>query len=147
MSNATHSGLVAGPSTSKNWRTKKRLHLLMDRYSAPKAQTVRHADQLIATYATLRRKTVANSKSAAKRMRQTIIRRDRNRMVRSRLRTCTSHFERAVASGDVAQAEEQFRSAEAALDRAASKGVIPKSRASRKTSRMAQSLEKLRANA
>ena len=90
---------------------------------------------------------MANSKSAEKRIRQNIIKSARNRAVRSRVRTFIAHFEKALASGDVAQAEERFRSAESEINRAASKGVIPRARASRKTGRMAVSLDKLRANA
>jgi small subunit ribosomal protein S20 len=89
---------------------------------------------------------VANSKSAEKRMRQNIIRRDRNRKVRSRLRTFLNRFDQALAAGDVAQAEERFRLAESELNRAATKGVIPSARAARKTSRMALGLDKLRNN-
>lgn len=87
---------------------------------------------------------MANHKSALKRIRQNEKRRIRNKGIRSKLRTRFNQFESAVASGDLAQAEKAFTVAVSELDRAASKGVIPKSRASRKTSRLAQQLNTLR---
>lgn len=90
---------------------------------------------------------MANSKSARKRIRQNEVRRQRNVRVRSRLRTQINHFSRALEEGDVAKAEAQFQTVESLLDRAASKGVIPRKRASRKTGRLALALNKLRAEA
>ncbi len=87
------------------------------------------------------------SKSAEKRMRQAVVRTTRNRAVRSRLRTYMNAFDKALLSGDVAKAETQFRTVESELDTAAKKGVIPASRASRKTSRMAARLNALRVQA
>jgi small subunit ribosomal protein S20 len=79
---------------------------------------------------------MANHKSARKRARQSEKRRDRNRTVRTRLRTQLKRANTAIAgSGDAAA---EVRGAEALLRRAASKGVIPKKRASRLTSRLAK---------
>jgi len=86
---------------------------------------------------------VANSKSAEKRIRQNARRRERNRSIRSRVRTVTKAFEEAVEAGNVEQAQEEYSRAVSALDRAASKGIIPNSRASRKKSRLALRLEKI----
>ena len=61
--------------------------------------------------------------------------------VRSEIRTYTNKFDSAVAGGDKAVAQEAYRTVVSVLDRAASKGVIPKERASRKKGRMAQRLE------
>ncbi|RAL21713.1 30S ribosomal protein S20 [Lujinxingia litoralis] len=88
---------------------------------------------------------MANSKSAKKRAQQNVVRRDRNRNVRSALGTKARKFLKVVESGDVSAAEVSFRSVESALDRAASKGVIPRKRAARKASRLALHLEKMRA--
>lgn len=87
---------------------------------------------------------MANSASAKKRIRQNEKRRQRNAQVRSRVRTRLNQFRDALKSGDVDKAEEQFRVVEAQLDRAVRKGVIPKNRASRKTSRIAKRLNKMR---
>lgn len=90
---------------------------------------------------------MANSKSARKRIRQNEARRVRNVRVRSRLRTHITHFSKALEEGNVEQAEAKFREVESMLDKAASKGVIPRKRASRKTGRLAQRLNDLRAQA
>ena len=90
---------------------------------------------------------MANSKSAKKRIRQNEVRRQRNVRVRSRLRTSISHFQKAVEAGNLEEAEAKFRNVESLLDRAVGKGVIPKKRASRKTSRLAKKLSALQANA
>ncbi len=90
---------------------------------------------------------MANSQSAKKRIRQNEKRRQQNANVRSRVRTWLNRFEKAVESGDLDEAEERLREVEARLDRAVNKGVIPKNRASRKTSRLYKRLNRLRAEA
>lgn len=86
---------------------------------------------------------MANSQSALKRVRQNEKRRVANREVRSEVRTYTNKFSKAADAGEKAAAEEAYRTAVSILDRAASKGVIPKERASRKKGRMAAQLAKL----
>lgn len=86
---------------------------------------------------------MANSKSALKRDKQNKIRRERNRVVRTKTRTMEKKFDVALTEGDAAQAAEAFEKAKIALDRAASKGIIPSSRASRKIGRMAKRLNKI----
>ena len=90
---------------------------------------------------------MATSQSAKKRIRQNEKRRARNKQVRSRIRTWLNRFDDAVESGDLDEAEQRLREVESVLDRAVSKGVIPKNRASRKTSRLAKRLNRLRAQA
>jgi small subunit ribosomal protein S20 len=87
---------------------------------------------------------VANSKSARKRIRQNETRRQRNVNIRSRMRTSIRQLEASIGAGDVEAAEGQLRRVESLLDRAVAKGVIPQSRASRKTSRLAQRFQALR---
>ena len=87
---------------------------------------------------------MANSASAKKRIRQNEDRRKRNQKVRSRVRTKINNFLEALEAEDVEQAEDRLRAVEAQLDRAVSKGVLPRNRASRKTSRLAKRLNKLR---
>ena len=86
---------------------------------------------------------MANSKSALKRVRQNDKARERNKVVRSRIRTFTNRFEEALEGGDQAQAAEAYREAASVLDSAAMKGVIPKQRADRKKGRMAKRLDAL----
>lgn len=86
---------------------------------------------------------MANTKSAMKRIRTNEIRRQRNKEIRSKVRTILKKFEATVEAGDQAQAQEVYQTAVSALDRAAAKGVIPSARASRKVSRMAVRLQAL----
>jgi len=83
---------------------------------------------------------VATHKSAVKRARQALRRRDRNRQVRSRLRSAVKAVREAVATGNREEAALSLRRAEGILRRAASKGVIPKQRASRQVARLAQAV-------
>jgi small subunit ribosomal protein S20 len=83
---------------------------------------------------------MANIKSQIKRNRQNEVRRQRNKSVRSTLRTRVKTFEQAVASGDKDAAQETYRAAARALDKAASKGVIHKNKAATKKSRLARKL-------
>ncbi|MGH2729142.1 MAG: 30S ribosomal protein S20 [Actinomycetota bacterium] len=83
---------------------------------------------------------MANIKSQIKRNRQNEARRQRNKSVRSTLRTRVKSFEQAVASGDKDAAQETYRAAARALDKAASKGVIHKNKAATKKSRLARKL-------
>jgi len=80
---------------------------------------------------------VADHKSARKRARQTPIRQERNKAVRTRLRTTLKQAREAV-DGGADDAETRVRQAERELRRAASKGVIPAGRASRLVSRLSR---------
>ena len=67
---------------------------------------------------------MANHPSAEKRNRQRIVRTERNRAVKSALRTAVKKARQAVAGGDAAKAKPLVLAAETALARAASKGVV-----------------------
>jgi small subunit ribosomal protein S20 len=86
---------------------------------------------------------MANIKSQIKRNRQNQARYQRNKAVRSRLKTFTKKFLAAVESGDREAAEEAYRTAARAYDKAASKGVVHKNNAANKKSRMAKRLQSL----
>ena len=83
---------------------------------------------------------MANIKSQIKRNRQSETARQRNKSVRSALKTRIKRFEQAAQSGDSAAAEEEYRAAAQALDKAAAKGVIHKNKAANKKSRLAKRL-------
>ena len=83
---------------------------------------------------------MANIKSQIKRNRQNEARRVRNRGERSALRTKNRRFNEALASDDTEAAQDAYRDAARALDRAASKGIIHKNRAADKKSRLARKL-------
>ncbi len=78
---------------------------------------------------------MAHSKSALKRWRQSLVRRDRNRSIKSKTRTTLTHALASI-SDDAATAEESVRAAVSALDKAAQQGIIHKNAAARSKSRL-----------
>jgi small subunit ribosomal protein S20 len=89
---------------------------------------------------------LAHSKSALKRWRQSIERRDRNRSMKSRTRTLLTKALGAI-SDDANAAEDAVREAISALDRAAQKGVIHANAAARGKSRLLKRFHLGQANA
>jgi small subunit ribosomal protein S20 len=79
---------------------------------------------------------VANIKQQVKRNRKNEEARQRNRAVKSRIKTAIRRYREAVEAGD-ASADERRREAGRLLDKAVSKGVIHKNQAANKKSRMA----------
>lgn len=78
---------------------------------------------------------MANIKSQIKRNRTNEKARQRNKAVKSSLKTAVRKFHTAVAAGDQEQATALAKEATRALDKAASKGVIhPNQAANRKSS-------------
>ena len=77
-----------------------------------------------------------NTKSAAKRLKQSEVRRVRNKAIKTRTKTEIKRVLAAVYSGDVATAEANFKVAAKKLDQAGSKGVIHKNAAARQKSRL-----------
>ena len=83
------------------------------------------------------------TKQAIKRMRSNERRAERNVLILSRIKTLYKTFAKHVAAKDVKAATEQGRLVVREYDAAASKGVIPKKRADRKKTRIANALNKL----
>ena len=81
---------------------------------------------------------MANIKSQIKRNRQNAKRHDRNKAVRSSLKTSTKKVYVAVAGGDPEAASVSAREASRAFDKAASKGIVHKRTAARHKSRLAK---------
>ncbi|MBS7539282.1 30S ribosomal protein S20 [Ancylobacter lacus] len=86
---------------------------------------------------------MANTPSAKKAARKIERRTEVNKNRRSRMRTFVRKVEEALASGDRDAAGVAFKAAEPEIMRAAQKGVLHKSTASRKVSRLAHQLAKL----
>ncbi len=84
---------------------------------------------------------MANHPSAEKRHRQSVKRAERNRVVRSRVRTVVKRARTAIESGD-ASAPAAVATATRDLDKAASKGVIHRNNAARRKSRLARQAAK-----
>jgi small subunit ribosomal protein S20 len=81
---------------------------------------------------------VANIKSQIKRNKQTIVAYERNKSVRSALKTAARKFREAATSGDADQAKLLAAEATRQLDKAASKGVIHKNQAANRKSAIAK---------
>ena len=81
---------------------------------------------------------MANIKSQIKRVKTNEKRRQRNKSVRSSVRTAVRRFREAVEAGDTEKATELQRGASKALDKAASKGVLHKNQAANRKSAMAK---------
>lgn len=85
---------------------------------------------------------MANHKSAIKRWKQSLKRRDRNRSTRSAARSAVRNLREAVASGQPGDVSTALRDAYSALDRAAKKGAIHTGKADRTKSRLAALVSK-----
>ena len=83
---------------------------------------------------------MANIQSQIKRNRQNITRHERNKGVRSQLKTDLKRFRSAHEAGDKDAADEAFRVASRSLDKAATRGIIHANNAANKKSRMARKL-------
>jgi small subunit ribosomal protein S20 len=82
-----------------------------------------------------------NSKSAAKRHRQSLVRRDRNRAEKSKIKTQVKKVREAIAAGDVTKAEAEFRATAKTIDKAAAKGVVHANLAGRVKSRLSAAIK------
>ncbi|WP_433288512.1 30S ribosomal protein S20 [Pseudonocardia sp. CA-142604] len=81
---------------------------------------------------------MANIKSQIKRVKTNEKRRQRNKSVKSSVRTAVRRFREAVEAGENEKAIELQRSAARALDKAASKGVIHKNQAANRKSALSK---------
>jgi small subunit ribosomal protein S20 len=88
---------------------------------------------------------VANIKSQIKRNKQNEKARQRNKAVKSALRTHVRKFREAAESGNVEEAALALRVASRQLDKAVSKGVIHKNNAANRKSAIAKRLAELQA--
>lgn len=79
---------------------------------------------------------MANHKSALKRIKQNKKKYERNKHIRSTLRTYIKYVREAVAGKDTTAAQQALAAAIPVIDSAATKGVIHRSNASRNVSRL-----------
>ena len=86
---------------------------------------------------------MANIKSAKKRILTSRKRAAANKAVKSGVKTAVKKVRVAIQNGDKAAADAAFVAAEAAIDKAATKGVYHKNNAARKVSRLAQAVNKV----
>ena len=90
---------------------------------------------------------MANHKSALKRDRQSKVRRLRNRINKTKMKTSVEQLEAAVEAGSGEQAVKALQNAASIIQKTASKGSIHKKTASRKVSRLAKSVNRMQADA
>jgi small subunit ribosomal protein S20 len=86
---------------------------------------------------------MANTKSALKRVRQTLVRTERNRAEKSRIKTLRRKTLAAVAAGDKDAAAEASSSFSSAVDKAAKRNLIHPNKAANLKSKTAKALATL----
>ena len=85
-----------------------------------------------------------NTKSAAKAMRQSIKRNLRNVKAKDKFKAAVKEVKKLIAAGRKSEAMEAIKAAMSAMDKAAKTHVIHKNTASRKKSRLAKAIAKLK---
>lgn len=83
-----------------------------------------------------------NIQSAKKRLRQSLVRRGRNRAAKSTIKTAIKRLQASVQAKEFEVAKTQLTSIYKLLDQSASKGVIHVNKASRTKSRLSQFVKK-----
>ena len=86
---------------------------------------------------------LANIKSAKKRILVTKTRNERNKAIKSAVKTAMKKVEAAVAANDKEAANAALLAATSAIDKAATKGVYHKNNASRKVSRLTKAVNSI----
>ena len=81
---------------------------------------------------------MANIKSAKKRVLTSRVRQERNKAIKSGVKTAIKKVEAAVKSADKDAAAKELLNASSIIDKAAKKGVLHKNNASRKVARLAK---------
>ena len=79
---------------------------------------------------------MANHASSKKRIRQTAKRTERNKLIRTRVRTHVKRVRAAIEAGDKAAAQKELADAVRRIDMAVSKGIYPRRTGSRYISRL-----------
>lgn len=86
---------------------------------------------------------MANIKSAKKRILVTKTRNERNKAIKSAVKTAIKKVDAAVAAKDKEAASAALLAATSVIDKAAKKGVYHKNNASRKVSRLAKAVNSI----
>ena len=88
---------------------------------------------------------MANHKSALKRAGQNQRRRLRNRIVKTRVKNVVKSVRQAASNNSVEETASSLKTAQAAIDKAAKKGVLHKRTAARKVARLAKLAQSVKA--
>lgn len=86
---------------------------------------------------------MANIKSAKKRIQVTLVRTERNKAIRSKVKTAIKKVESAIAANDRKLAQTNLKNAIVEITKAASKGVYHKNNASRKVARLSKAVDRM----
>ncbi|MBL7665265.1 MAG: 30S ribosomal protein S20 [Bacteriovoracaceae bacterium] len=86
---------------------------------------------------------MANHKSSEKRAKQTIVRRARNKIKLSKMRTLTKKIKKAIEDKNKTEALKLLPELQSALGKMAKTNVIKKQQVARRTSRIATQIKKL----
>ena len=86
---------------------------------------------------------MASHKSAIKRQKQALKKQEKNKSVKSMLKTLAKKVEQAIDAKSADTAKDALVKAMKAYDKAASKGILHKSTASRKISRLSTRVSKI----
>jgi small subunit ribosomal protein S20 len=86
---------------------------------------------------------MANHKSSVKRIRQTIVKAERNRFYRTRLKNIVKDVNAAIEAGNKEEATAAFTVANKQIHKFVSKGILKKETAARKVSRLNKALNAL----
>ena len=82
-----------------------------------------------------------NTKSAKKRLKQSLVRRTRNRSTRSVLKTLVRKVRESLAAGNLEQAATEFKLVTKKLDQAAAQNVLHDNAAARVKSRLSAAIK------
>ena len=84
---------------------------------------------------------MANIKSARKRAKQAVERREHNMSLRTEVRTAIKNVKKAVAAGNKDSAAKALRESQRVIDRIVAKGVLHRNAGDRHKSRLAHALK------
>lgn len=88
---------------------------------------------------------MANIKSAKKRIQVALVKTERNKAIRSKVKTAIKKVDSAVAANDKKLAQDNLKIAIVEITKAASKGVYHKNNASRKVARLSKAVDNINA--
>lgn len=89
---------------------------------------------------------MANTKSSMKDIRVSAARRERNKMVKSKLKTSVRQARAALVEGDAAAAGDALKATSSELDKAVGSGIVHPNNAARHKSRLTRKLNTLNAS-
>ena len=87
---------------------------------------------------------MANIKSARKRAKQAVERREHNMSLRTEVRTAIKNVKKALAAGNKDNAEKALRASQRVIDRIVAKGVLHRNAGDRHKSRLAHALKSMK---